>query len=50
MKIDPEAVDPEDVEMLEDMIVVAVNDVLGQVEAAAGKMMGQLTGGMNGLF
>ena len=50
VKIDPEAVDPEDVEMLEDMIVVAVNDVLGQVEAAAGKMMGQLTGGMNGLF
>lgn len=48
--IDPEAVDPDDVEMLQDMIVVAVNDVLKQVEEATGKMMGQLTGGMNGLF
>lgn len=52
LKIDPEAVSPEDVEILEDMIIAAVNDVLKKVEAASSSQMSKLTGGMNipGLF
>lgn len=38
--IDPDAVDPEDVETLQDMIIVAVNDVLGQITEESGKLMG----------
>ena len=38
--IDPDAVDPDDVETLQDMIIVAVNDVLGQITAERGKLMG----------
>ena len=45
--IDPEAVDPEDVEMLEDMIVAAVNEALRKAEEDANASMGKLTGGMN---
>ncbi len=52
LTIDPEAVDPEDVEMLQDMIMAAVNDVLASAEAAASQQMSALTGGLNipGLF
>ena len=39
---DPEAVDPEDVETLEDMIIIAVNDVLKQISDENGKLMGGL--------
>jgi DNA-binding YbaB/EbfC family protein len=46
LTIDPEAVDPEDVEMLQDMIVAAVNEALRQVEEDNAKMLGRLTGGM----
>ena len=45
--IDPEAVDPDDVEMLQDMIVAAVNSALNAAEADAGSAMQKLTGGMN---
>lgn len=45
--IDPEAVDPEDVEMLEDMVVAAVNEALRKAEEDANNSMGKLTGGMN---
>ena len=45
--IDPEAVDPEDVEMLEDMVVAAVNEALRKAEEDANASMGKLTGGMN---
>jgi len=38
--IDPDAVDPDDVETLQDMILVAVNDVLGQITEESGKLMG----------
>ena len=38
--IDPDAVDPEDVETLQDMIIVAVNDVLGQITDESSKLMG----------
>ena len=47
IKIEPDAVDPEDVEMLQDMIVAAVNEALRKAEAAANDSMSKLTGGMN---
>lgn len=50
--IKPEAVDPDDVEMLQDLILTAVNDAMTKAEELAGKEMSKLTGGMNipGLF
>ncbi len=50
--IAPEAVDPEDVEMLEDLITAAVNEALAKAEAYAEEQMSKVTGGMNlgGLF
>ena len=47
LAIDPEAVDPEDVEMLQDLIVAAVNEALRKAEAAASENMSRLTGGLN---
>ena len=44
--IDPEAVDPDDVEMLQDMIVAAVNQAMRAAEEDAGSSMQKLTGGM----
>ncbi|MEO9170071.1 MAG: YbaB/EbfC family nucleoid-associated protein [Candidatus Baltobacteraceae bacterium] len=46
IKIGAEAVDPGDVETLEDLVTVAVNDALTKVSEAAQKRMGGLTGGM----
>ena len=50
--IEPEVVDPNDVEMLQDLILVAVNDALTKVDEVTAKEMGKLTGGINipGLF
>ncbi|MGG1632900.1 YbaB/EbfC family nucleoid-associated protein [Paenibacillus sp. FSL A5-0031] len=50
--IKPEAVDPEDVEMLQDLVLTAVNDALTKVDDLANKDMGKFTGGMKipGLF
>ena len=45
--IDPEAVDPEDVEMLQDMVIAAVNEALRKAEDAANQNMSRLTGGLN---
>ena len=45
--LDKEAVDPDDVETLQDMILAAVNDALRQAEGANGELMGRMTGGMN---
>ena len=45
--IEPDAVDPEDVEMLQDMIIAAVNEALRKAESASGEGMAKLTGGMN---
>ncbi|HAS21222.1 MAG TPA: YbaB/EbfC family nucleoid-associated protein [Lachnospiraceae bacterium] len=42
LQIDPEAVDPDDVEMLQDMLVIAFNDAMKQIDEASEK----LTGGM----
>ncbi|MBQ9057668.1 MAG: YbaB/EbfC family nucleoid-associated protein [Atopobiaceae bacterium] len=52
VKIDPEAVDPDDVELLEDMIVATINDALNSAQDVANQQMSSLTGGMNipGLF
>ena len=47
--ISPEAVDPDDVEMLQDMIVAAVNEALKQADEAGSAMMGKMTGGLGGL-
>jgi nucleoid-associated protein EbfC len=46
VKIAPEAIDPEDVETLEDLIVVAVNDALQRAAQESQKRMGAVTGGM----
>lgn len=47
VKIDPSLVDPEDVEVLEDLIAAAVNDARGKVETYMQDEMEKLTGGMN---
>ena len=46
LTIDPEAVDPEDVEMLQDLIVAAVNEAIRAAEADAASNMQRLTGGL----
>lgn len=46
VKIDPAAVDPEDVEMLEDLVLTAVQDALDKSAALAEEKMGALTGGL----
>ena len=47
--IEPDAVDPEDVEMLEDMIVAAVNEAMRKVDEESASVMSKLTGGLGGL-
>ena len=44
--IDPEAVDPDDVEMLQDLIVVAMNEALEKLQQEQSEMMGPLAGGL----
>ena len=52
LSINPEAVDPEDVEMLQDMVVAAVNEAMRKADAETQQNMAKLTGGLNlgGLF
>lgn len=50
VNIDPEAVDPDDVEMLQDMIVAAVNEAMKQADEASQELMGKMTGGLGGGF
>ena len=52
LKISPDAVDPDDVEMLEDMVMSAVNEALRKADEAAAGSLRSITGGMNipGLF
>lgn len=45
--IDPEAIDPEDVEMLQDMICAAVNEAIRGINEMSNARMGAVTGGMN---
>ena len=47
VKIKPEAVDPEDIEMLEDLVAAAVNSAVSAADKEAEEAMGKLTGGMN---
>lgn len=47
VSIDPAAVDPDDVAMLEDIIVAATNEALRQAQDLAGAKMAAVTGGMN---
>ena len=48
VKLDPEAVDPDDVEMLEDVIMAAVNEALRKADEASAANMAKLTGGLGG--
>ena len=48
LEIEPDAVDPEDVEMLQDMVIAAVNEALRKVDEASSANMAKLTG-MKGL-
>ena len=52
LEINPEAVDPEDVEMLQDMVIAAVNEAMRAADTEAANNMSRLTGGLNlgGLF
>ena len=49
LTIDPEAVDPDDVEMLQDMIMAAVNEAMRKAEEASAQSMSRLTGGLGNL-
>jgi DNA-binding YbaB/EbfC family protein len=44
--IDPEVVDPEDVEMLQDLVTAAVNEALGKAQELAALQLGAITGGL----
>ena len=48
LKIDPEAVDPEDVDMLQDMVQAAVNEAIRSAQELAASKMGAATGGLGG--
>lgn len=52
VKIDPQVVDPDDVEMLEDLVTAAINEALSKAGKTMEDKMGALTGGMNipGMF
>ncbi len=47
--LDKDAVDPEDVETLQDMIIAALNEAMKQVDAQREKLLGEMTGGIGGL-
>ena len=47
--IDPQAVDPEDVELLQDMVLAAVNEGMRSAQELAASKMGGITGGLGGL-
>ena len=49
VKLDEEVVDPDDIEMLEDLIVAATNEALRKVEEESAAVMSKLTGGLGGL-
>ena len=50
LKINPEIVDPEDVEMLEDTVLAAVREAIAKAEELCKNKMGAIAGGMGGLF
>lgn len=50
VKLSEEVVDPDDIEMLEDLVVAAANEALRMAEEANTEMMGKMTGGLGGGF
>lgn len=50
VKLSEEVVDPDDIEMLEDLIMAATNEAFRQMEETSGSAMAKLTGGMGGGF
>ena len=50
VKLSEEVVDPDDIEMLEDLIMAATNEALRKVEDASQQNMSKITGGLGGLF
>ena len=50
IKIDPEVVDPDDVEMLEDLVMAAANEAIRKMDEISNQKMSKITGGMGGLF
>jgi DNA-binding YbaB/EbfC family protein len=50
LTINPQAVDPEDTELLQDMIMAAVNEALREGEETREKEMNRVSGGMGGMF
>ena len=50
VKLDPEVVDPDDIEMLEDLIVAATNEALRKIEEISQAQMSKITGGLGGGF
>ncbi len=50
VKLSEEVVDPDDIEMLQDLIVAATNEAMRQVDEANAAMMNKMTGGMGGGF
>ena len=50
VKLQPEVVDPDDIEMLEDLIVAATNEAIRQVEDYSQESMAKITGGLGGGF
>ncbi len=50
VKLAEDAVDPEDIEMLQDLIVAAVNEAMHQAEEASAAIMNKMTGGFGGGF
>ena len=49
IEIDPESLDPDDVELLQDSILAAVNEALSNAQEAANQQLGAITGGMGGM-
>ena len=49
IQIDPEAIDPEDADMLSDMVLAAVNEAIRSAQELAASKMGGITGGMPGM-
>ena len=50
LKIDPDAVDPDDLSMVEDLVIAAMNEVIAQVQAFHSDSMGAVTGGLDSLL
>ena len=50
VKLSPEVVDPDDIEMLEDLIVAATNEAIRQIEELSQESMAKITGGLGGGF